>query len=105
MSKFKPHKGLLKRVKITGKGKISFKGANTGHLRSHKSGKKLAKLRRKNIAKVGDVTRFDKMLGRRLLPGNRPVDVAAKAKAKELALQAAAAAPKAPAKPKAPKAS
>ena len=68
MSKFKPHKGLLKRVKVTGKRKITFKGANTGHLRSGKSGLRLMKLRHKKVAKEGDLGRFQMMLGLRLKP-------------------------------------
>jgi large subunit ribosomal protein L35 len=69
MPKFKPNKGLLKRVKITGKGKIKFHGGHSGHLRSHKTGAKLRHLRRKKVAKAGDIGRLEKMLGRPLLPG------------------------------------
>ena len=69
MSKFKPHKGLLKRVRVTGKGKVKFRAANNGHLRSNKTGDKIRHLRRKKVAKAGDVVRFERMLGRQLIPG------------------------------------
>ncbi len=66
MAKLKSHKALLKRVKITGKGKVKFKKAFTGHLRSHKTGSKLMQLRRKSLAKSGDIPRLSKMLHRPL---------------------------------------
>lgn len=68
MSKLKSHKGLLKRIKVTAKGKVKFKKAFTGHLRSHKSGSKLMQLRGKSLAKSGDVTRLERMLHRPLKP-------------------------------------
>jgi large subunit ribosomal protein L35 len=68
MPKLKSHKGLLKRIKVTGRGKVSFHKANSGHLRSGKGGKKLRNLRRKNIAKAGDVVRLERMLHRPLKP-------------------------------------
>lgn len=68
MPKLKSHKGLLKRMKVTGRGKVSFHKANAGHLRSGKGGKKLRNLRRKNIAKAGDVVRLERMLHRPLKP-------------------------------------
>ena len=66
MPKLKSHKGLLKRIKITAKGKVKFKKAFTGHLRSHKSGNELMRLRGKNIAKAGDIPRLERMLHRKL---------------------------------------
>ena len=66
MSKLKSHKALLKRVKVTAKGKVKFKKAFTGHLRSHKTGTKLMHLRRKSLAKSGDIPRLSKMLHRPL---------------------------------------
>ena len=38
MAKFKPHKGLRKRVRVTAKGKVVRKKAGAGHLMSRKSG-------------------------------------------------------------------
>jgi large subunit ribosomal protein L35 len=71
MPKLKSHKALLKRVKVTARGKIKFKRANTGHLRSHKSGNKLRQLRRKSVASSGDIGRLERMLHRPLTPGDR----------------------------------
>ena len=66
MPKGKSHKGLLKRVKITARGKIKFKHARSGHLRSKKSGSKIMELRQKKIAAPGDMVRFEKMLHMKL---------------------------------------
>lgn len=50
MPKLKPHKGLLKRVKVTAKGKIVRHQANKGHLMSSKSSQRRRRLRR--VSKV-----------------------------------------------------
>ena len=71
MPKLKPNKGLLKRVRVTGKGKVKFKRAFSGHLRSHKSGDKIRELRRKRLAQPGDIRRLEHMLNRRLTPAPR----------------------------------
>lgn len=62
MPKLKTHKGLLKRVKITGGGKVKFRKAFNGHLRSHKTGAKIRDLRLKAVAKPGDMRRLRAML-------------------------------------------
>ncbi len=66
--KFKSHKALLKRVKVTGRGKVKFHASNSGHLRSGKSPKRLRNLRNARIAKRGDMNRLEKLLNRRLVP-------------------------------------
>jgi len=71
MPKMKSHKGLLKRVKVTAKGKVKFRKAFTGHLRSHKSGSELRKLRIKGLAKTGDIGRLGRMLHRPLTASKR----------------------------------
>lgn len=71
MPKLKSHKGLLKRIKVTAKGKVKFRKAFTGHLMSHKSGSKLMQLRRKGVAKAGDVSRLERMLHRPLSAGKK----------------------------------
>lgn len=81
MPKQKSHKGLLKRIRITGKKKIAFHKANSGHLRSVKGAKKLMGYRKKSIAKTGDMRRLQKMLNMRLTPGDRPEAPKAKAEA------------------------
>ena len=45
MPKQKTHKGLAKRVKVTGSGKVKRKRAGAGHLMSSKSGKRCRILR------------------------------------------------------------
>ncbi len=50
MPKNKPHKGLLKRVKVTKTGKVKFKRAFSGHLRSRKSGSLLRSYRKSAYA-------------------------------------------------------
>lgn len=80
MPKHKSHKGLLKRIRVTGRKKVAFHKANAGHLRSGKGGKKLMSLRKKSIAKTGEMRRLQKMLNIRLTPGDRP-EVAAPVKA------------------------
>ena len=69
MSKFKPHKGLLKRVKVTGTGKVKFKRVGTSHLNSHMSGNAIRQHRAKRVAKAGDINRLEGMLGRPLRKG------------------------------------
>lgn len=49
MPKRKSHKGLRKRIRITAKGKVRFKGANSGHLMSTKSGNRCRRLRKPTI--------------------------------------------------------
>ena len=46
MPKQKTHKGLKKRVKVTGRGKVRRKRAFSGHLLSSKTGKRLRHLRK-----------------------------------------------------------
>lgn len=49
MRKFKPHKGLKKRVKVTARGKLMLKMAGAGHLMSGKSGQRRRRLRRRVV--------------------------------------------------------
>jgi|GEM_PF-315131 len=46
MPKMKTHKGLKKRVKLTAKGKVRYKSANSGHLMSGKTGNRCRSLRK-----------------------------------------------------------
>ena len=71
MPKMKSHKALLKRVKITGTGKVKFRKAFSGHLRSHKSGSTLMQLRNKSLAKSGDIRRLERMLHQPLTAANK----------------------------------
>lgn len=69
MPKMKSHKALLKRVRVTARGKVKFSKAFTGHLRSHKTGQQLRQLRLRKLAKKGDIRRLEKMLHRPLTAG------------------------------------
>jgi large subunit ribosomal protein L35 len=60
--KFKPHKGLLKRVKVTARGKILRHKGGKRHLMSSKSGS-----RRRLLGKVAQVSKVETQRFRRLL--------------------------------------
>lgn len=62
MPKLKSHKGLVKRVRITGRGKVKFHKTSSSHLLSHKTADKKRKLRQTNCAKSGDARRLSRML-------------------------------------------
>lgn len=68
MPKNKSHKGTLKRMKVTGGGKVTFRKRGKSHLNSHMSGAALRKLRRDETLKAGDVRRLERILHMRLTP-------------------------------------
>ncbi len=72
MPKNKPHKGLLKRVRISKTGKVRHKSCGTGHLKSAKTGKRLRQLRTDTIFADTEVKRMSKMLNRRLRGRTQP---------------------------------
>lgn len=72
MPKNKTHKGLLKRVRITKTGKVRHAKAGFKHLRSHKTGKRLRRLRRGGYLRASDTARLSKLLFRRLRGANQP---------------------------------
>jgi len=49
MPKLKTHKGMKKRFKVSATGKVSHKRCGSSHLMSHKSGKRVRRLRKKTI--------------------------------------------------------
>ena len=61
--KHKPHKGLKKRVRVTARGKVKVRRPGSGHLLSHKSGRRLRKLRRPLTVASCEASRARKMLG------------------------------------------
>ena len=61
-TKNKPHKGLLKRVRVTKTGKIKMQRAFGRHLRSHKSGKATRGYRLPTYAHPADAKRLRGML-------------------------------------------
>jgi len=73
MPKNKPHKGLLKRVKISKTGKIRHKSCGTGHLKSGKTSKRLRQLRTDTIIADNEIRRASKMLSRRLRGRTQPL--------------------------------
>jgi len=62
-NKMKPHKGLLKRLRVGGKGSLRRKQAGKGHLMSSKSGRRRRHL--KNTVGISPVEekRIRRMLG------------------------------------------
>ena len=52
MPKLKTHKGMKKRFKVSATGKVSHKRCGSSHLNSHKSGKRVRKLRKSTKLKV-----------------------------------------------------
>ena len=62
-TKHKPHKGLLKRVRITKSGKIKLQRACGRHLRSHKTGQSIRGYRLPKYAHASDARRLRTMLG------------------------------------------
>jgi len=47
MPKMKTHKGMKKRFKVSATGKVKHKRCGSSHLNSHKSGKRIRRLRKK----------------------------------------------------------
>lgn len=62
-NKIKPHKGLKKRVKVTGRGKLVRRQANKGHLMSAKPGKRRRRLGKDTNVAPQDMKRARRMLG------------------------------------------
>jgi large subunit ribosomal protein L35 len=59
----KTHKGLKKRFKVSANGKVLHKPCGSSHLNSHKSGKKIRRLRRAKVLKpTGDAHRIRRAL-------------------------------------------
>jgi len=52
MPKLKTHKGLKKRFKVSATGKVSHKRCGSSHLNSHKSSKRIRRLRKSTTLKV-----------------------------------------------------
>jgi len=63
MPKQKTHKGLAKRVKVTGRGKVRRRKSFTGHLLSGRSAKRLRRLRQNSIMSPADARRTKVALG------------------------------------------
>ena len=69
MSKIKSHKGLLKRIRVTSKGKVMHKRAGTSHLMTSFTGKRKREMRRKlgvhkSVAKIMERMLRQRIIGR-----------------------------------------
>jgi large subunit ribosomal protein L35 len=63
MPKNKTHSGISKRVKITGKGKITHEQTNRRHNFESKSSKRTRRLERDQLLAPADVKRVKRLLG------------------------------------------
>ena len=102
--KNKPHKGLLKRMRISKTGKVKHKSANSKHLKSAKAPSRLRRLRKDRYLSGSDAKAMEGLLFRRLRGRDQPLSAirrspspeqrkAAKLAAAEAKLKGAAAAP------------
>lgn len=66
MKKNKSHKSSLNRIRLTATGKVRHKPAGGKHLRSHKSSKRLRRLRTDKTMSNPEAKRLEKLLFRRL---------------------------------------
>lgn len=63
MPKFKPHSGMKKRIKITGKGKLRREQTNRRHLLEYKSSVRTRRLAGTTDVAKADVPRVKRLLG------------------------------------------
>ena len=71
----KPHKGLLKRCRVTKKGKIKVRVANGSHLRSQKTATRLRHFRTaRYISDYGLRMRIGHLLGMTVTPAKSKVE-------------------------------
>ncbi|MGZ3355777.1 MAG: 50S ribosomal protein L35 [Isosphaeraceae bacterium] len=57
MPKLKTHKGMKKRFKVSANGKVQHKRCGSSHLMSHKSGKRVRRLRKQSALNVAAESR------------------------------------------------
>ena len=62
MPKLKTHKGILKRMRLTRKGKIVRRRANAGHLMSDKSGQRRRHIRRAALVHKTQVKTYTRLM-------------------------------------------
>ncbi|MCB9843773.1 MAG: 50S ribosomal protein L35 [Phycisphaeraceae bacterium] len=72
MPKAKPHKGLLKRIRISKTGKVKHNCAGYKHLRSAKTPTRLRRLRRGAYMSSAETKRLSRLLMRRLRGAQQP---------------------------------
>jgi large subunit ribosomal protein L35 len=66
MPKHKSHKGLLKRIKVSASGKVSFHSPNSRHLKSNKTGTAVRSYRRARVLSTSENRMLGKVLNRSL---------------------------------------
>ncbi len=76
MPKLKTHKGMKKRFKVSANGKVQHKRCGSSHLNSHKSGKRIRRLRKPTSLNVAAETRRVRS-ALHIRPGVNPLDVEA----------------------------
>jgi large subunit ribosomal protein L35 len=76
MPKLKTHKGMKKRFKVSANGKVQHKRCGSSHLNSHKSGKRVRRLRKPTALTVAAETRRVRS-ALHIRPGVNPLDVEA----------------------------
>ncbi|MBB6430216.1 large ribosomal subunit protein bL35 [Algisphaera agarilytica] len=69
-AKMKGHKGLKKRIKLTGRNKVKFARPGKNHINSHMDGTTLRDKRNKIVVKKGDRKLIEKLLHVRIQPSN-----------------------------------
>ena len=72
MPKNKPHKGLLKRIRLTKTGLVRHRKAGCKHLKSHKRTVRLRRLRGNSWMSTAESKRLSKLLHRRLRGKEQP---------------------------------
>ncbi|MFM9994442.1 MAG: 50S ribosomal protein L35 [Phycisphaerales bacterium] len=97
MPKNKPHKGLLKRIRVSKSGMVRHRTAGHKHLRSGKGGKKLRQMRKDPYMSNPDAKRLEKLLFRRLRGRSQPRTALRRSPSPEARHAAEAAAAKSPA--------
>jgi large subunit ribosomal protein L35 len=70
--KNKPHKGILKRMRISKTGKVKHKSANSKHLKSNKSASRLRRLRKDRFLLSSETKGLELLLFRRLRGTDQP---------------------------------
>jgi large subunit ribosomal protein L35 len=92
MPKLKTHKGMKKRFKVSATGKVSHKRCGSSHLNSHKSGKKIRRLRKKSfLTNSAEAHRVRKAMKQRESTNPAEVEAARLAAGAEVAVEETAA--------------
>ena len=86
--KYKPNKGMKKRLRVSGTGKVKHNHSFTSHLRSSRSSKRIRKLRRASVLFEGHAKNMREFMG---MKGIRPNQIAAQRELAERAEKAAGA--------------